>query len=406
MSKQVGAIRPENAELAEKIIGQMKAGADRWEMPWHKGINEAVNALTGRVFTGYNATILWQQGLARNYTSNKWATLKQWRKFKGMVRAGAKSVTIYQPLIRKQHDKYGGIKEIVYAYKRYHVFNYDEINNVNFEHPDLFSSANSNPFEFNETAELIASKSKAIIKHGNIDAFYSPSLDYIGMPHQRNFFATEIASASENYYSTLLHELIHWTKQIGRSPREYNFYDQEKDYAFEELVAELGASILITRVDGLVCPRRDHAAYLKSWLSILEEDFEQFYKAMYLAQKASDWLCDQAGLDVNRYGWYVEGANQCLEDDEVVTVVDQPELAASVRKPAYSKPPKKDYVTAVKYYHHWSVGSFNWLVRTDITCAKCSYEYSVVIKLNERSSSCPSCSVYNCFGSVNDLYFT
>lgn len=32
----------------------------------------------------------------------------------------------------------------------------------------------------------------------------------------------------------------------------------------EELVAELGTSILSTRVHGLVCPREDHAAYLKS----------------------------------------------------------------------------------------------------------------------------------------------
>lgn len=47
MNKQVEAVRPENEELAEKIISQMKAGVDRWEMPWHKGIVEAINVLTG-----------------------------------------------------------------------------------------------------------------------------------------------------------------------------------------------------------------------------------------------------------------------------------------------------------------------------------------------------------------------
>src|SRR5690554_4519903 len=119
MHKQTEAIRPENKELAEQIIEQMKAGAGRWEMPWHKGIVEAVNAFSGRVFTGYNAAVLWQASIVRNYTSNQWATLKQWRKFKGMVRRGAKGVALYRPLIRTQRYKDGTTKDFVYAYKRY-----------------------------------------------------------------------------------------------------------------------------------------------------------------------------------------------------------------------------------------------------------------------------------------------
>lgn len=407
------AIRPANQDLAEKIIAQMKAGIDHWEMPWHEGILEAVNVLTGRVYTGYNATVLWQEGLARNYTSNKWATLKQWRKFKGMVRRGAKGVALYKPLIRKQRYKDGTIKEIAYAYKRYHVFNYDEVNNVNFEHPDLFASASSQAFEFNDTAELIACKSQAVIKHGGTRAFYSPMHDFIGMPYKQDFFATKTASASENYYATLLHELIHWTKKIGRSPREYDFETSEQDYAFEELVAELGASILTTRVHGLVQPREDHAAYLKGWLIFLENDFEHFYKAMQLAQKASDWLCEKAGLEVDRDGWHFDGqidvgddeADDEGEDGEIVAVIDAPAPKESVRKPVCFTPPK-GYVRAARYHHHWTVGSFNWLVRTDITCARCSYMYSVVLKLDANWSSCSQCSVYNCFESVNDLYLT
>ena len=411
MNKKVEAIRPENKELADKIIAQMKAGIGRWEMPWHQGIVEAVNVLTGRVYTGYNATVLWQAGMARNYTSNKWATLKQWRKFKGMVRRGAKGVALLKPLIRTQRYKDGTSKDIVYAYKRYHVFNYAEINNVNFEHPDLFACVSNKLFEFNESAELIVRRSQAVIKHGETKAFYSPVLDYIGMPDRQNFFATKVASASENYYSTLLHELIHWTKKIGRSPREYGFETSQQDYAFEELVAELGASILTTRVHGLVQPREDHAAYLKGWLTILENDFEHFYRAMQLAQKASDWLCEKAGLEVDRDGWHFDGqidgqidvVDDEGEDGEIVAAIDVVKPKETVRKPVYITPPKGS-VRAAKYHHYWTVGSFNWLVRTDITCASCSYMYSVVLKLDTRWSSCSRCSVYNSFKSVNDLY--
>lgn len=419
MSKPIEAIRPENKELAAQIIAQMQAGVERWEMPWHQGIVEAVNVLTGRVYTGYNATVLWQEGMARNYTSNKWATLKQWRKFKGMVRRGAKGVALLKPLIRTQHYKDGTSKDIVYAYKRYYVFNYAEINNVNFEHPDLFASGGCKPFEFNKSAELIVSSSQAVIKHGETKAFYSPLLDYIGMPDRQNFFATKVASASENYYSTLLHELIHWTKKIGRSPREYGFETSQQDYAFEELVAELGASILTTRVHGLVQPREDHAAYLKGWLAILEDDFDHFYRAMQLAQKASDWLCEKAGLEVDRDGWHFSGqidvgdvvsgdvvndvADDEGEDGEILAVINVTEPNETVRKPVYLKPPKGS-VRAARYHHYWTVGSFNWLVRTDITCASCRYMYSVVLKLDTSWSSCSRCGVYNCFKSVNDLY--
>lgn len=56
------AMRPENKALAEQIISQIKAGTEAWEMPWHQGFEEAVNALTNRIYTGYNAVALWRCG--------------------------------------------------------------------------------------------------------------------------------------------------------------------------------------------------------------------------------------------------------------------------------------------------------------------------------------------------------
>lgn len=394
------AIRPENKELAKLIIGQIKAGVDEWQMPWHKGIVEAVNALTGRVYTGYNATILWQQAISRGYSSNQWATLKQWRKFKGMVRRGARGVALFQPLKRAQRNSDGTIENFIYAYKRYHVFNYDDVNNVNFDHPDMFSAPHIKTFVFNETAELIAKRSEAIIKHGGTNAFYSPSTDHIGMPSIQSFFTTKIASASENYYSTLLHELIHWTKKSNRAQRGSFFVDTRKDYAFEELVAELGASILTTRIDGLVCPREDHAAYLQYWLSILEDDFEYFYKALLLAQKAADWLCTKAQLGVNRYGWHLDDDD---DDDKIVAAIDTFLPEDTVLRP-FSLLPPSPFASASKFHHNWTVGNFNWLVRSRIHCAGCAHVYSVVLELDANWSSCPRCYVYNCFESVNDMF--
>lgn len=296
------AIRPENLQLAEDIINQIKAGVANWEMPWHQGIQEAMNPVTHQLYTGYNATVLWQAARQRNFKSNQWATLRQWRKIKGMVRRGAKGVALYRPLTHKKMVE-GKIREYIYAYKRYHVFNDEEINNVNLAHPSLFDDIKPDSLQFIAISEHVADSSGAIIKHGETKAYYSPAFDFIGMPEFHSFFPTNFANRSENYYATLMHELIHWTKGIGRTPRQDNFNEHQFDYAHEELVAELGASILCTRLNGLVAPREDHAAYIQSWLAVLENDFEYFYQAMQLAQKAADWLCNKAGLQLELDGY-------------------------------------------------------------------------------------------------------
>lgn len=297
------AIRPENQELADEILSQIRAGVDDWNMPWHKGIVEAINPVTHKIYTGYNATLLWQEGIKRGYKSNKWATLKQWRKLKGMVRAGSKGVALYRPLSHQIKTSGDKTEFFVYAYHRYHVFNDEQINNVNLLHPDLFANEQPDPSGFNQAAQQVTDASGAIIKQGENSAYYSPTFDYIGMPHFSSFFATSFASQSENYYATLMHELIHWTKGPGRTPRTGSFEEQRLNYAFEELVAELGASILCTRLDGLVVPRKDHAAYLQSWLGVLEHDIEYFYQSMQLAQQAADWLCSKAGIQLTNNGW-------------------------------------------------------------------------------------------------------
>lgn len=51
----------------------------------------------------------------------------------------------------------------------------------------------------------------ADIRSEENEAYYSPLGDYINMPDTALFYDTKHASATENYYSTLLHELTHWT---------------------------------------------------------------------------------------------------------------------------------------------------------------------------------------------------
>lgn len=62
----------------------------------------------------------------------------------------------------------------------------------------------------NAIVEKILMNCGAKVKHGGYEAFYSPLEDTIHVPCINNFVDSEV------YYSTLLHELSHWTGNTSR----------------------------------------------------------------------------------------------------------------------------------------------------------------------------------------------
>ncbi|WP_334185900.1 zincin-like metallopeptidase domain-containing protein, partial [Novosphingobium sp.] len=61
-----------------------------------------------------------------------------------------------------------------------------------------------------------------------------------------------------------------------------------KDYAREELVAEMGSAFLCASL-GIV-PTVRHADYIGAWLEVLREDARAIFRAASMASKAADWL--------------------------------------------------------------------------------------------------------------------
>ncbi len=110
------------------------------------------------------------------------------------------------------------------------------------------------------------------------------------MPPKDLFFDNG-QSATENYYAVLLHELTHWTGGKTRLDREQvGHTTDEKKYAFEELIAELGSAFLCSHFRIKQHGREDHAMYIKSWLQALKNDKKFIFKAASQAQKAVDFL--------------------------------------------------------------------------------------------------------------------
>jgi antirestriction protein ArdC len=138
-----------------------------------------------------------------------------------------------------------------------------------------------------ELAERYFRNTGSIVRHSGARAFYAPGGDFIQMPEFRQFIA------ADRYYSTLAHEHVHWTGAPQRCAREFGKRFGDNAYAFEELVAELGAAFLCADLGLSNEPRPDHAAYLAAWLRVMEGDKRAILTAASKAQAAADYL---AGL--------------------------------------------------------------------------------------------------------------
>jgi len=297
--------------ISETILSQMKAGASNWEMPWHKGIPEAWNPVTGKFYGGNNLLVLWNECLKNDYPANRWATFKQWQQARSgsKVIKGEKGTLIMFAIpratfVRKEGKKVDQLNfEFIneeerekakknFYFRYYWVFNVGQIDGYDLNQFSLFDE---NTTDLDRLKKFV-NKAEAVIKTGGDRAFYSIVEYFIQMPEMARFksYKGEVFQIL-NYYSTLLHEIIHWTGQKDRCKRQFGWKFGDNAYAFEELVAELGSGILTTQFNTQPMPRNDHAAYLNSWLIVLENDFAYFTEALE-ARTAIYWLYEKTDI--------------------------------------------------------------------------------------------------------------
>ena len=134
-------------------------------------------------------------------------------------------------------------------------------------------------------AESVIAASGVDFRIGGAHAFYAPGEDFVSVPPQPAFFVPV------NYYRTALHELTHATGHASRLDRTLVNAFGSKDYAREELVAEMGSAFLCAAL-GIV-PTVRHADYIASWLEVLREDSRAIFRAASAASKAADWVLER-----------------------------------------------------------------------------------------------------------------
>lgn len=271
--------------ITDRIISELEKGAAPWVKPWKSlrgipGKGRPYNPVSRTVYRGANFFWLSMQG----HETPWYLTYKQAKSLGGHVKAGEKSTPVVYWNIQKKGaiGENGEVSEKNVAFlKSYAVFHISQCEGLTL--PEMPKEPEAS---FNASDEVMGLVNRLNLAgglhYGGDEAFFSPSRDQIHMPPMAAF------SEPGAYHATLLHEAVHATGHKSRLDRLVPAAFGSENYAYEELVAELGAAMLC-QFCGVNGDLR-HAGYIGSWLKALKENKRFILSASAKAQAAMDWL--------------------------------------------------------------------------------------------------------------------
>ena len=286
---------------------------------WDPTALSAYNVVTGRRYSGANRLLLAAKAQQMGRKDPRWVTKAQlfalaglpgnewsWKGQRFSHVEHWRVINVYEKDVdgRFVFDETGG-KEVVGTRL---VFDgvWQVMNLAQVQGAPAWAGANDERNGFEKADRLIEMSRCKVIETASERAFYNPSADCITMPLRSAF------AMPEGFASVLAHEMTHSTApELGRKA-EGPFGSPE--YAFEELVAELGSAMVCAEL-GIEQPddpshAESHAAYLSSWLHAVRDDNGT---ALFKAQTKASAACDYI---VARYGRpdlpLVDGAEEAV----------------------------------------------------------------------------------------------
>ena len=284
--------RPDVPQIVtDQILEALEQGVVPWQKPWKTHL--PMNMVSKRQYHGINLLIL---ALAP-YTSPFYLTFNQVEALGGMVKPGSKSSRIVYWRILEHLSPEGEITEIPLM-KYYCVFNLEQCHGIPADKVPQLAVSEFSPIQAcEEVFEHMPNKPGFV---GAQEAYYNRKEDVVGMP------AKEAFVSAEEYYSTLWHELVHSTGHQKRLNRDnsYNHLGYQDAYSNEELIAEIGSSILCAYSG--IAPRtiKNQAAYIDHWYKRLKGDKRLIIGASAAAQRAADFIMHLSGeINYNACTW-------------------------------------------------------------------------------------------------------
>lgn len=268
--------------VTDQIIALLEQGI----VPWHQSWTNAgipMNLLSKRPYRGINLWLL----LSLNYERNLFLTWDQLKKIGGSVLPGeAGHVVLYWKSSSKANGDDNEMQKQNSKLMYYKVWNISQCKDlpegiveplVQKEHDTIL-----------ECEAIISSMpdSPLLVFTGK-KAYYDIQKDTVVLPKMKSF------KRSEDYYTTLFHQLIHSTgseKRLNRKSITEMAELGSEMYGIEELVAEIGSAYLCSFAGIPNAGITNGAVYINGWLGKLTNDKKFVVHASGFGQKAIDFI--------------------------------------------------------------------------------------------------------------------
>jgi antirestriction protein ArdC len=306
-------------QVTDRMVAAIEKGTLPWRRPWRSPVKSAVspvpvNACTGRGYQGINVLLLWLSADERGFTADRWLTYRQTLDAGGQVRRGETGslAVLYKPLEYPQKDTDDNLQfdahgRLVMAHRTMirslFLFNVAQCDglpaSVMGPQPALLSAKSGDTAVTPATHQILRMLDATGVKARSFrqrHAYYHPQTDEIVMPAADQFFT------DSDYWSTLLHELVHATGHQKRLNREgitsSSRHFGDPVYAFEELIAEMGSAFLCATLG--VYGEVHHDSYISHWLSILKADKKALFRACRFSREAAEYLLHPLNVSVTQ----------------------------------------------------------------------------------------------------------
>lgn len=309
-------------QLIDAFVGCLNENTLPWRRGWAvTGLRRMENAVSKTPYHGCNAFLLMFIADMQGYDDNRWCTFNQATSQGWKIKKGSKGIPVeYWSVFDKKAKKNisfsdydmeirkNGREESEFSIvsRTYTVFNGNCIDGI----PPLEKAETVfNDIQMNNFVENIKSNMQVGYRELGQQAYYSPSEDTVTMPPREKFLS------QHEFDSTLLHELSHATGHESRLNRDIHNTFGSKDYAVEELRAEISSAFMsqYLNMDMSQDHLNNHKAYIQSWISVLKKDPNVLFAAIKDAEQISDYMVEMGEIEKLRESNNKEGKKPSLD---------------------------------------------------------------------------------------------
>lgn len=277
--------------ITEKIIERVEAMIENgetanWLCPWQR-LGLPKSYISEKAYSGIN---LWLLESGYYLTWNQYLDIKKKNPDVNLKKGSKSHLCVYFNYNEVENEETGETKKVPYL-KYYRLFESGDFENlppkdklIDYEHGehadiDDFMSA----YAKNADVRITVKKSDK--------AYYSPLFDEIVIPQPSMY------PDFNNYVAVLAHEIIHSSGSKKRLDRIKDDFCEEETYSKEELIAQLGSSLLcfLLGYDTAETVNND-VNYIRGWLSHLKDNTRELVSAAAKAQQAVDYVMNTVNM--------------------------------------------------------------------------------------------------------------